>query len=136
MSGSFSGKWLCATLVPLCLVAGCGGMGNHVQSQQTPQTKTYANDGYMGLSNTNPNLQNSPSYHTYGVDADMMSAAVAPIPGVRKVRIAANGTNATVHLTIPKELTEAEKSRIEQEALKSLRQQVPRYDFKVKLHSR
>lgn len=117
-----------AVLFPVLFVAACGGAGGG-----TPKTQSYGNDGYLGITNTNPNLPNSPTYHTYQVDADMMRSAVVPIAGVRKVRIRTHGTNATVTIIAPNHSSDADLERIRGEALQALKANVPRYDFKVNM---
>lgn len=116
-----------AALLPVLLAAACGTAGNGANSS----VKKYDNDGYLGITNTNPNLQMSPSYHTYDVDYSMMENAVTPIAGVRDVRIAANGTNANVKITADRALSNGEKERLRAEALHALQKAVPRYDYKV-----
>lgn len=123
-------RLLAAALLPVMLAAACGTAGGG-----TTKTQSYDNDGYLGISNTNPNLQTGPSYHTYQVDTDMMHSAVIPIAGVRKVRITTNGTNASVRITAPKDATDADLERIRGEALQALQHNVPRYDFKVTVRS-
>lgn len=119
-------RLVAAALLPVLLAAACGTAGGG-----TTRMKSYGNDGYLGITNTNPNLQTGPSYHTYQVDTDMMRGAVVPIPGVRKVRITTHGTNATVRITAPQGASDGELERIQSEALQALQHAVPRYDFKV-----
>jgi hypothetical protein len=120
-----------ALLMPMLLTAACG---THREGTANT-TKSYGNDGYLGITNTNPNLQSSPStYHTYQVDTDMMRDAVMPIAGVRKIRITTYGTNATVTLTTPGGSTAEEKERIRAESIQALQTAVPRYNFKVKIN--
>jgi hypothetical protein len=116
---------LCLLLLLVWLPAACGGNGQ--------QAKSYGEDGYLGMTNTNPNLPTSPSYHTYAIDTDMMRKAVASIEGVQDVRIMTNGANATVTLTVPNQLPAEEKERIRTLALEQLKHEVPRYKFTVKL---
>ncbi|GAA3410106.1 hypothetical protein ACFFNY_22560 [Paenibacillus hodogayensis] len=122
------GRLLIPVVFIMLLISACGAKGGGTQ-----QVKTYNNDGYLGITNTNPSMPMTPTYHTYEVDNAMMRDAVVPISGVRKVRITTHGANATVRLTVPKELAPEEKARIQTEALQALQQAVPRYDFKVTL---
>lgn len=119
-----------AVLLPMLLTVGCaGGDGS------TSRTKSYQNDGYLGMSNTNPSLPLTPTYHTYEVDTRMMRDAVMPIAGVRNVRIVMNGANASVKVITAKGLSEQETERIRSEAAQALQHAVPRYDFKVTTRS-
>lgn len=122
---------LAAALLPVLLAAACGGANR----EGHPRTQTYKNDGYLGITNTNPNLQTGPSYHTYQLDTNMMRDAVVPIRGVRKVRITTHGPNATVKLTVPRGSSDADMERIRGEALQALQQAVPRYQFQVTVRS-
>lgn len=122
--------WLAVSaLLPLLLAAACGGNGGPNDSSSKSNANAYDNDGYLGITNTNPNLQTGPSYHTYQVDTDMMRQAVGKIGGVRHVRIVTNGANANVELTVDRNASDLE--RIREEALKALQHEVPRYNFKV-----
>jgi len=118
-----------AVLLPMLLTAGCGG------GDGTSRTKSYQNDGYLGMTNTNPSLPLTPTYHTYEVDTRMMRDAVTPIAGVRNVRIVMNGANASVRVITAKGLSEQENERIRSEAAQALQHAVPRYNFKVTTRS-
>lgn len=122
--------WI-AVVALVLVAAACGGNagGNN-------PVKTYSNDGYLGITNSNPSLPMTPTYHTYEVDTNMMRNAVVSIAGVQHVRIATHGPKATVRLTVSRELPENERARIQSEALQALQQAVPRYNFKVKLVTR
>ncbi|MEF3303243.1 hypothetical protein [Paenibacillus sp. GYB003] len=124
-------RFFAAALLPVMLAAACAGNPGNTG----PKTQSYQNDGYLGITNTNPNLQTGPSYHTYEMDTNMMRDAVTPIAGVRKVRIATNGPNATVRLSVTKESTDADMERIRGQALDALKRAVPRYNFKVLVRS-
>ena len=122
--------WLAArALLLLLLAAACGENSGPNGSGSRSNANAYDNDGYLGITNTNPNLQTGPSYHTYQVDTDMMRQAVGKIAGVRHVRIVTNGANASVELTVDRNAADPE--RIREEALKALQHEVPRYNFKV-----
>lgn len=116
---------LIVTLLPVLLAAACGG------TDATPKMKSYDNDGYLGITNTNPNLQTGPSYHTYAVDTEMMRSAVAQIAGVQSVRIATNGAKANVKIFVNPGLSAQEIARIRDESLRALQQAVPRYTYDV-----
>ncbi|RKN85718.1 hypothetical protein [Paenibacillus ginsengarvi] len=116
-----------AAMLPVLIAAACGTAGD----KSGPKAQSYKNDGYLGISNSNPNLQNGPSFHTYEMDTNMMRDAVVPIAGVRKVSIMTHGPNATVKLSVPRESTDADMERIRGEALEALQKAVPRYNFDV-----
>jgi len=121
--------WLAVSaLLSLLLAAACGDSGPNGSGSKS-NANAYDNDGYLGITNANPNLQTGPSYHTYQVDTDMMRQAVGKIGGVRNVRIVTNGANANVELTVDRNAADPE--RIREEALKALQHEVPRYNFKV-----
>ncbi|WP_127588510.1 hypothetical protein [Paenibacillus koleovorans] len=109
----------------LLTAIGCSGAA--------PETKTYDNDGYLGMTNVNPSLPISPTYHTYQVDTDMMKAALASVPGISDSRIILNGSRASVKLYVPDGTSDADVARIRQEAQVELSKAVPRYTFTVKV---
>ncbi|MDF2815282.1 MAG: hypothetical protein K0Q81_1482 [Paenibacillus sp.] len=99
----------------------------------TDQTKTYKEDGYMGMSNSNPNLPINPTYHGYQQDSNMMKDALSKISGIRDSRINLNGSHATIKLFLPKDATDADMARIKQEAEIELTKAAPRYQYYVKM---
>jgi hypothetical protein len=102
-------------------------------SSKPQQTKTYSNDGVLGITNTNPSLPLSHTYHNYQADTDMMKGALGLVPGITNSRIMLNGSHATVKLYVPKDTAEAERARIQQGAEYELNKAAPRYRYYVKV---
>lgn len=108
-------------------IAGCG------RDAAPRQMKSYDNDGYLGMTNTNPNLHMNPTYHNYTVDTNMMRGALNGIRGVTANRIMTNGSRATVTLTVPPGTSDEEVMRIRSEAEQALNHAVPRYTYRLKV---
>ena len=100
--------------------------GNQQQKQ-----RTYGYDGYMGISNSNPNLHTSPSYHTYSDDARMIYRALQSVPGAGRAQIRLNGPHAYVTIRVPPSTPAEEKQRIQKEAESAVLMMLPRYQVKV-----
>ena len=114
----------------LIVAAGCGGQS------VARNTKSYDYDGYLGMTNTNPNLPTSPTYHNYAVDTNMMRRAVASIGEIRNMRIHIRGANAKVTVYVRKGLPPEQVARIRDEVVSALQQAVPRYTFTVQVVNR
>ncbi|MDF2962329.1 MAG: hypothetical protein K0S39_4064, partial [Paenibacillus sp.] len=50
--------------------------------KQDAQVKSYSQDGLLGLTDVNPNMPTSPTYHTYQADTELMKATVNQVPHV------------------------------------------------------
>lgn len=116
------GLWVAAVL----LIGGCS-------NPSTQKTKSYSNDGYLGLTNTNPNLPLSPTYHNYQSDTDMMKGALGLVPGITNSSITLNGSRATIKLYVPRGTTAEERERIRQGAETELTKAAPRYRYSVRV---
>jgi len=116
--------FLCAAagLMALSAVTAC-----NKSSSGARQVQPYTNDGYLGLSSSNPNLPNGGSYHNYTRDTKMMEDILKQIPEVLRNRIVLNGSNAYVKLTLKGNPDAAETRRIESHARKLLMDNMPRY---------
>lgn len=111
-----------AGLVALSAVTACNKSPGGAQ-----QMKSYGNDGYLGLSNSNPNLPIGRTYHNYDRDTKMMEDILRQIPEVARNRIVLNGSNAYVKLTLKGDPDAAETRRVEDRARKLLMDNMPRY---------
>lgn len=113
---------LSATFIAACNTTGTG---------QSQNSKSYGNDGYLGITNANPNLQTSPTYHTYRNDVKVMAATLRTVPGVKDARVTFNGDRAHVKIIVDEGLSPEEARFIENAAYNALLPQVPRYHVKV-----
>jgi hypothetical protein len=104
--------------------AGCGQDGGR-------EARPYNDDGFLGLSSTNPNLQTSPSYLTYNKDLKMVNQALDQVRGVTRANVIINGDTIYVRLRIPGGLPRTEIERIEQDAFRAVSYNLPRYRIVV-----
>lgn len=111
-------------IVTAILLSSCG-------TSSGSNTKSYADDGYLGLSNANPNLAISPTALTNRRDIELMRQALATVPEVKDARITVNGPHAYVSLSLPEHLSASQVKTVENKAFHLLAMNVPRYTFKV-----
>lgn len=96
-----------------------------------PKVQSYAQDGLLGISDVNPNMPMSPTYHTYGEDTNLMQATIDQVPHVIDSNIRINGPVATVNIHVPAELTAEETAAVARDAQDKLTKAMPRYTMKV-----
>ncbi len=114
----------------ICLVmSSCGSDRN---DQQT-KVDDYNEDGYLGLSNSNPNLRTSPTHYTYNEDTKVIRMTLAGIRGVRGSTITLTAPNAYVRVRVSRGLSTQESRRIEEEAIAALSYNLPRYKVFVEI---
>jgi hypothetical protein len=93
--------------------------------------KSYAKDGMLGISDVNPNMPMSPTYHTYQKDTDLMEETIKLVPDVIDSNITINGPVATVSLYVPGNLSDQQLTTVEKDAYDKLSKAMPRYSIKV-----
>jgi hypothetical protein len=99
-------------------------------------TTTYSTDGYMGLTNANPNFPTNESYHTYDDDVRVMEEALKQIPGISSSTITINGPKAVVRINVPPQTNDADMERVRLEAQRRLTLAMPRYSVQVSASQR
>jgi hypothetical protein len=104
--------------------------GAACQKQDT-QVKPYAKDGLLGITDVNPNMPTSPTYHTYQADTELMKAAIREVPHVTGSAISIYGDVASVRLEIPTSLSDQDRVAVQQDAYDKLSKAMPRYTVKV-----
>lgn len=109
----------------LMLLSGCG-------QNAANQAKSYRNDGYMGLTNTNPNLLNRGGT-LYGQDMEMVGQLLKPIRGIEHTEVGFNGDDMNVTLRVDGNLTDKERKGMRSEAQSLLQSNFPRYDVHVRV---
>jgi hypothetical protein len=100
------------------------------QSAQS-RVQSYAQDGLLGITDVNPNMPMSPTYHTYKEDTRLMKETLAQVPYVLDSNILINGPIATVNIDVPHNLSEQEFAKVEKDAFDKLTNAMPRYTIKV-----
>lgn len=123
-----SNKWLLLPMLFILFAAAACGANNGAQNQEV---KSYDADGYLGLSNSNPNLQTSPTYHTYQEDIDLMRNTLRRFAEVRRSNIVINGPMVYVTLKVDGDLPSSKVLDVEDRARKQLSRMMPRYTIKV-----
>ncbi|KQO06268.1 hypothetical protein [Paenibacillus sp. Leaf72] len=106
--------------------AGCG------QPDHKQQMQSYGHDGYMGLSNSNPNIPNKHSYLNYGSDGKFVGELIKKMDGVQKSWIHFNGEHLVVHLTVKPGMSDAQMKQLQHKAEETLQYNMPRYEVRVK----
>ena len=107
------------------LLSGCG-------REAGDKVKSYRNDGYMGYTNTNPNLLNR-SGTLYDKDMDLINELIKPMKGIERAEAGFNGDNLDVTLRVNGNTTEQERKGIRAEAQSVLQSNFPRYDVHVRV---
>jgi hypothetical protein len=121
-------KLIVLTTAAALFISACG-------NQEEPQSRSqsYDNDGYLGFTNTNPNLHTSPTYHNQSEDTEMIERAVGALKFVKKSKVVYYGPNAYVTLQVQKGLSEKQKSELRADAYEMIQLNLPRYIVTLKL---
>jgi len=107
------------------------GCGNADRDADDP-TDYYGNDGYMGTSNTNPNLPLTGTAWSYRRDNAFASQLLRGMKGIRDIRITrTGGSQMHVHLKIDKSLSREEAAQLAARAEAVLKENFPRYRVTV-----
>jgi Predicted Co/Zn/Cd cation transporters len=115
-------------LVAVLAASGCGSADRDAGDP----ADYYGNDGYMGVSNTNPNLPLTGSAWSYRRDNAFAAELLRGLDGIRHVRITrTGGSNMRVHLDLDKSLSREEAERIAARAEALLKENFPRYKVTV-----
>lgn len=115
---------LTALLAAAMLMSGCS-----VREGQNQQG--YGDDGYLGLSNSNPNLHTHSTHYHYDDDFRLVREALASFTEIRDMRITINGGILRVRLKLVEGLNQSRAEDIEFQARDALEQQLPRYKLKI-----
>lgn len=102
-----------------------GGNGNGVTTQN------YAQDGFLGRTNTYPRIPGHHMTSTYANDSQSMSEAIKNVPGVASSRVTFNGADAYVTIKLEQGLAQNEIPTVESQAASVLRFNFPRYSIHV-----
>lgn len=118
-----SGAFLCF----LALIA--GGCANN----DYEHTKTYSHDGYMGYTNSNPNMPGRYMSLNYEADGNMVKQVLEPIEGIERTQVIFNGTAMLVNLRVNKNLSDEEVEKIGMKAQSVVQYNMPRYHVRVEM---
>jgi hypothetical protein len=117
-------------LLAAALVIPLTGCGN---SKQENRLRTYGHDGYMGYSNSNPNLPNRYQYLNYDADGKLIDQVLAPLSGIEHSQIYFNGTALHVTLKVNSSLSDVQTEQLRAKAQSVVQYNMPRYDVHVKV---
>ncbi|MGM0884476.1 MAG: hypothetical protein ACQEXQ_25985 [Bacillota bacterium] len=123
-------RWKLISVAFLCflaLIAGGCGQTNY------EHTKTYSHDGYMGYSNSNPNLPGRYMSLNYEADGNMVEQVLKPINGIDRTQVYFNGTDMHVNLQMNKNLSDAEVKHLREKAQSVVQNNMPRYHVHVEI---
>lgn len=121
-----------ALSLTLCTLLAAAFMGTACQKQDgVTRVKSYSRDGALGITEVNPNMPMSPTYHTYMDDTRLMKETIRQVPHVTDSTITVNGPIATVRLNVPASLSAEEAAQVERDAHDKLTKAMPRYTVKV-----
>ncbi|MHA6482076.1 hypothetical protein ACX1C1_09235 [Paenibacillus sp. strain BS8-2] len=109
----------------LLLGAGCSGA-------EPGEANTYGHDGYMGYSNSNPNLMNRNTTLLYQKDIRLIEQILEPVAGIKSTRVSFNGSELHVSIKGDPDLTDAQLVRLRARAQSIVQQNMPRYEVHVK----
>jgi len=117
-----------ALLAAALAASGCGGFGPGTDNRPG----SYGNDGYMGLSRSNPNLPLTGTAMSYRRDNAFVAELLRGLGGIRHIRITrTGGTNMRVHLDLDKSLSREEAAKLAARAEAILKENFPRYRVTV-----
>lgn len=120
------------TIASVCLLglaAGCGdenGGGSNDAKRQS-----YSDDGYLGMSNSNPGIPGPNMANNYAADAEFMRKSIRNVPGVAATNIMFNGPDVYVTIKLQQGIPAREISTVERQAASVLRYNFPKYDIHV-----
>lgn len=107
----------------LSVMIGCGNSeGNE---------KPYGEDGYLGLSNSNPNLLSKPTTNRYNDDRNVIHQTLESIKGVNSSSVRFNGPYALVVVYVDEQMADEERRRVYDEAYQAVRDAMPRYHISM-----
>lgn len=120
-----------------CLAACCASLFVGGCAKESPEERnSYGHDGYMGYSNSNPNGINRHSTRSYTEDRQHIRQVLEPFEGIRDVKIAFNGNRASVILTPVSGMSEEEQDWLYNNALETVRLNMPDYTVSVEMVQR
>lgn len=112
-------------LVAAISLSACGSKN----STNNYKTNSYGNDGYMGLSNSNPHLPNrNGQFLNYTDDGRFAKRQLKKVDGIANATLMFQGPNLYVRIKTKRGFDEAQ---VRQKAISTLRYNMPRYTIHV-----
>ncbi|MUT67881.1 hypothetical protein [Paenibacillus sp. NEAU-GSW1] len=118
-----------AAIVSACSLSLYGCSAN----PSVKENKTYGHDGYLGYSNSNPNIPNNFSYLNYKSDGKFAGQVLDGLKGdgVESNQLFFNGEHLRAVVNVRDDMSDAEKENVRQKAQKLLQTNMPRYEVTV-----
>lgn len=121
-----------AALLALLLLASVLGAGCTSSGRTKNGVRTYGHDGYMGLSNSNPNLPlGNSNYYSYSNDIKFMKEQLSQLSGIERVRFVIHDPLIEARIKTQSSMGEQEAERLLQQAEWLLQDNMPRYKIRV-----
>ncbi|MFC5529087.1 hypothetical protein [Cohnella yongneupensis] len=111
----------------LLLASGCGKNANNNGTTNGIKAQNYADDGYLGRTNSYPKIPGHHMTSTYSNDSRMIGEAIKNVPGVAGTKVVFNGADAYVTIKLAPGLKPNEIPTVESQAASVLRFNFPRY---------
>lgn len=89
--------------------------------------KTYGQDGYMGYTNSNPNMPGRHMSLNYESDGNMVEQVLKPMSGIERTQVIFNGTAMHVNLKVNNNLSDTEVDKLRRKAQAVVQYNMPRY---------
>ena len=112
-----------------CAGTACANLPDKSANKNTSQS--YARDGYMGLTNTNPSVPLTPTSLNNAADGAMIRNVLAGYEDVVNSTVQLQGGTARVWVTLSDRLNNAEKRTMLVDIYRKLTHMMPRYTVKV-----
>lgn len=106
-----------------------GGCANG--NQTSDHMKTYGHDGYLGYSNSNPNMPNRFGTVNYTTDGNLIEQVLKPVKGIERTQIIFNGNTVHVNLDVDNKLSDSQMNRVREKAQSVVQYNMPRYKVHV-----
>ncbi|MDQ6420257.1 hypothetical protein RB620_12495 [Paenibacillus sp. LHD-117] len=120
-------KWMLTGLVGAAMLLGSGCAG-----AEPGEARSYGHDGYMGYSNSNPNLMNRNTTLLYEKDTRLIERVLEPVAGIRSTQVSFNGSELHVNLKADRDMTDAQLENLRARAQSIVQTNMPRYEVHVK----
>lgn len=117
-------KWILISISFFIVLTGCANKADENENAQP-----YQEDGMLGITNTNPNLPTSPSYHTYSKDQKLAQKVIDEFAQISRSRIVMDGPKLTLYYAVREDMDVDERKKLEEKLRDRLSFQLPRYDI-------
>ncbi|KIL34578.1 hypothetical protein SD71_19185 [Cohnella kolymensis] len=125
-------RLLALVICAACLCGVAAGCGKDGHRSNGSKSESYRDDGYLGMSNSNPGIPGPNMTDNYGADADFMRKTISKVPGVEGSRIVFHGADVYVTLKLRQGSDARDPAAVQSQAESALRFNFPRYHVHVR----